>query len=83
VKPAKAGIRQFLDIGTGLPSANNTHGVAQREAPESRVVYADNNPLVPAHARPLLASSPQGATADSHTDFGGGAVVPSQSPSPP
>jgi S-adenosyl methyltransferase len=59
---ADAGIRQFLDIGTGLPSANNTHEVAQREAPESRVVYVDNDPIVLAHARALLTSSPQGAT---------------------
>jgi S-adenosyl methyltransferase len=59
---ADAGIRQFLDIGTGLPSANNTHEVAQQEAPESRVVYVDNDPIVLAHARALLTSSPQGAT---------------------
>ena len=59
----EAGIRQFLDIGTGLPSANNTHQVAQRAAPQSRVVYADNDPIVLAHARALLASSPEGATA--------------------
>ncbi len=55
------GMRQFLDIGTGLPTANNTHEVAQRVAPESRIVYADNDPLVLAHARALLTSSPQGA----------------------
>ena len=60
---AEAGIRQFLDIGTGLPSASNTHEVAQRAAPESRVVYVDNDPMVLAHARALLTSSPQGATA--------------------
>jgi trans-aconitate methyltransferase len=59
----EAGIRQFLDIGTGLPSANNTHQVAQRAAPQSRVVYVDNDPIVLAHARALLASSPEGATA--------------------
>jgi hypothetical protein len=58
----EVGIRQFLDVGTGLPTANNTHEVAQREAPESRVVYVDNDPLVLAHARILLASSPEGAT---------------------
>jgi S-adenosyl methyltransferase len=58
----EAGIRQFLDIGTGLPSANNTHQVAQRAAPEARVVYVDNDPIVLAHARALLASSPEGAT---------------------
>src|ERR1700751_2669324 len=57
------GIRQFLDIGTGLPSANNTHEVAQRVAPASRIVYVDNDPIVLLHARALLASSPEGATA--------------------
>jgi S-adenosyl methyltransferase len=51
-----AGIRQFLDIGTGIPSANNTHEVAQAAAPESRVVYVDNDPIVLAHARALLTS---------------------------
>ena len=60
---ASAGIRQFLDIGTGLPSASNTHEVAQAVAPESRVVYVDNDPLVLAHARALLTSSPAGVTA--------------------
>jgi len=59
---AEAGIRQFLDIGTGLPSADNTHEVAQRAAPESRVVYVDNDPIVLAHARALLTSNPAGAT---------------------
>jgi O-methyltransferase involved in polyketide biosynthesis len=57
-----AGIRQFLDIGTGLPTENNTHEVAQRVAPESRVVYVDNDPLVLVHARALLTSSPEGTT---------------------
>ncbi|MGW2516972.1 SAM-dependent methyltransferase [Streptomyces sp. NPDC001617] len=57
-----AGIRQFLDIGTGLPTADNTHEVAQRLAPESRVVYVDNDPLVLAHARALLTSTPEGRT---------------------
>ena len=56
------GIRQFLDIGTGLPTANNTHEVAQRIAPESRIVYADNDPLVLVHARALLVGSPEGVT---------------------
>jgi O-methyltransferase involved in polyketide biosynthesis len=55
------GIRQFLDIGTGLPTADNTHEVAQRVAPEARVVYADNDPLVLVHARALLTSTPEGA----------------------
>jgi O-methyltransferase involved in polyketide biosynthesis len=59
----EAGIRQFLDIGTGLPTAENTHEVAQRVAPESRVVYVDNDPIVLAHARALLDSTPEGATA--------------------
>lgn len=58
----EVGIRQFLDIGTGLPTANNTHEVAQRIAPDSRVVYADNDPLVLAHVRALLTSSPDGRT---------------------
>ena len=58
----EAGIRQFLDVGTGLPSADNTHEVAQGAAPESRVVYVDNDPIVLAHARALLTSDPQGAT---------------------
>ena len=57
-----AGIRQFLDVGTGLPTVNNTHEVAQAVAPESRVVYVDNDPLVLVHARALLTSSPEGAT---------------------
>jgi hypothetical protein len=59
----EAGIRQFLDVGTGLPSASNTHEVAQAAAPESRIVYVDNDPIVLAHARALLTSDPQGATA--------------------
>ncbi|MBT2417193.1 SAM-dependent methyltransferase [Streptomyces sp. ISL-22] len=59
----EAGVRQFLDVGTGLPTVDNTHEVAQRLAPESRVVYVDNDPLVLAHARALLTSTPQGVTA--------------------
>ncbi len=58
----EAGVRQFLDIGTGIPTANHTHEVAQSVAPESRVAYVDNDPIVLAHARALLASHPQGAT---------------------
>ena len=58
---ADAGIRQFLDIGTGLPTVNNTHQVAQAVAPESRIVYVDNDPLVLSHARALLTSTPEGA----------------------
>ena len=57
------GIRQFLDIGTGIPTANNTHEVAQRTAPESRIVYVDNDPIVLSHAMALLKSSPEGACA--------------------
>ena len=59
---AEAGVRQFLDIGTGLPTASNTHEVAQVVAPESRVVYVDNDPLIMAHARALLTSTPEGVT---------------------
>lgn len=59
---AEAGIRQFLDIGTGLPTADNTHQVAQRITPQARVVYVDNDPMVLAHARVLLTSDPAGAT---------------------
>jgi hypothetical protein len=56
------GVRQFLDIGTGLPTADNTHEIAQHVAPESRIVYVDNDPMVLAHARALLTSTPQGVT---------------------
>jgi hypothetical protein len=56
-----AGIRQFLDIGTGLPSAGNTHEIAQSVAPECRVVYVDNDPVVLVHARALLISDPDSA----------------------
>jgi len=58
----EAGVRQFLDVGSGLPTADNTHEVAQRLAPEARIVYVDDDPLVLAHARGLLTGSPQGAT---------------------
>ena len=57
------GVRQFLDIGTGLPSANNTHEVAQSAASDARIVYIDNDPIVLAHARALLTSTPEGRTA--------------------
>jgi hypothetical protein len=60
---AEAGIRQFLDIGTGIPTADNTHEVAQRVAPECRIVYVDNDPIVLSHARALLTSKPEGACA--------------------
>jgi hypothetical protein len=56
----EVGVRQFLDIGTGVPTANNTHEVAQQVAPSSRIVYVDNDPLVLVHARALLTSHPQG-----------------------
>jgi O-methyltransferase involved in polyketide biosynthesis len=59
----EAGIRQFLDIGTGLPTADNTHEVAQRIAPDARIVYVDKDPLVLLHARALLTSTPEGKTA--------------------
>ena len=58
-----AGVRQFLDIGTGIPAADNTHDVAQAQAPECRVVYVDNDPIVLAHARALLTTGSEGATA--------------------
>ena len=58
----EAGIRQFLDVGTGLPTADNIHEVAQALAPETRIVYADNDPVVLAHARALLTSTPEGVT---------------------
>jgi hypothetical protein len=59
----EAGIRQFLDIGTGIPTADNTHEVAQRIAPASRIVYVDHDPVVLAHAKALLTSTPEGDTA--------------------
>ena len=58
----EAGLRQFLDVGTGLPTVNNTHELAQRAVPASRIVYVDNDPLVLAHARALLTSTPEGVT---------------------
>jgi hypothetical protein len=60
---ADAGIRQFLDIGTGLPSGENVHQVAQSTAPDARIVYVDNDPIVLLHAQALLTSSPEGAVA--------------------
>jgi len=66
---AGPGIRQFLDIGTGLPTANNTHEVAQRVTPQARVVYVDNDPIVLAHARALLRSDPLGGTAYIEADI--------------
>lgn len=66
---AEAGVRQFLDIGAGLPSAGNVHEVAQQAAPDSRVVYVDNDPLVLVHARTLLTSAPTGRTAYIEADL--------------
>jgi O-methyltransferase involved in polyketide biosynthesis len=65
----EASIRQFLDIGSGLPTADNTHQVAQRTSPEARIVYVDNDPLVLTHARALLTSTPQGRCAYIHADL--------------
>jgi S-adenosyl methyltransferase len=65
----EAGIRQFLDIGTGIPTGGNTHEVAQAAAPDSRIVYVDNDPIVLAHARALMAGHPAGATAFIQEDF--------------
>jgi hypothetical protein len=66
---AERGIRQFLDIGTGLPTSPNLHEVVQAVAPESRVVYVDNDPIVLVQARALLAGTPQGATAYVEADL--------------
>ena len=66
----EAGIRQFLDIGTGLPTMDNTHEVAQQVAPESRIVYVDNDPLVLVHARALLSNTtPEGVTTYADADL--------------
>ena len=66
----EAGVRQFLDIGTGLPTMDNTHQVAQRAAPDCRIAYVDNDPLVLAHARALLVNTtPEGVTAYVQADF--------------
>jgi hypothetical protein len=69
VKQGGAGIRQFLDIGTGLPTMNNVHDVAQSVTPSARVVYVDNDPLVLTHARALLTSAPEGRTAYIQADL--------------
>jgi hypothetical protein len=69
------GIRQFLDIGTGLPTADNTHEIAQRAAPGARIVYVDNDPVVISHARALLTSSPEGSTDYLHADLRDPATV--------
>jgi trans-aconitate methyltransferase len=59
---ADAGVRQFLDIGTGIPTGDNTHEVAQKAAPDARIVYVDNDPIMLLHAQALLRSTPEGAT---------------------
>ena len=66
---AAQGVRQFLDIGTGIPTRPNLHEVVQEIAPDARIVYADNNPVVLAHARALLVSTPEGETAYLHADL--------------
>ena len=67
---ADAGVRQFLDIGTGLPTMQNTHEVAQQVAPDARIVYVDNDPLVLVHARALLVNNtPEGVTSYVHADY--------------
>ena len=66
---AECGVRQFLDIGAGLPTANNTHEVAQAAAPDARIVYVDNDPLVLVHAQALLSGSPEGRTAYVESDL--------------
>jgi hypothetical protein len=75
---SSAGIRQFLDIGTGLPAEDNTHEVAQAAAPGSKVVYVDNDPLVLAHARALLTSKPEGLTAYLDADLKDTAAIVEQ-----
>jgi hypothetical protein len=65
----EAGIRQFLDIGTGLPTSPNMHEIAQSRRPDSRIVYVDNDPIVLAHARALLTSNAEGSTAYIHADL--------------
>jgi hypothetical protein len=71
----EAGIRQFLDIGTGLPTADNTHAVAQGVAPRAKIVYVDNDPLVLTHARALLTSTPEGVTQYIDADLNDTAAV--------
>jgi S-adenosyl methyltransferase len=72
---AEAGIRQFLDIGTGLPTTSNVHEVAQQAAPSARIVYVDNDPLVLVHARALLTSAPEGRTAYIEEDLRNPAAI--------
>jgi hypothetical protein len=75
---AEAGVRQFLDIGAGLPTANNTHEVAQAAVPAARIVYVDNDPMVLSHARALLTSTPEGRTAYVDSDLREGAAIVAQ-----
>jgi pimeloyl-ACP methyl ester carboxylesterase len=75
---AEAGVRQFLDVGTGIPTKPNTHEVAQEIDPRSRVVYVDNDPIVLAHARALLTSEPEGKT-----EFIDADMILLQNPTPP
>jgi SAM-dependent methyltransferase len=65
----EAGIRQFLDIGTGIPTSGNVHQIAQQTAPDTRVVYVDNDPIVLAHARALMSGTPEGMTRFIHADL--------------
>lgn len=66
---AEAGIRQFLDIGTGIPTEPNLHQVVQRQAPDARIVYVDNDPIVLAHADALMRSTPEGRTSYIQADM--------------
>ncbi len=75
----EAGIRQFVDIGTGLPTADNTHQIAQEIEPESRIVYVDNDPLVLVHARALLTSAPGGMTSYIEADVRDTGEAPARS----
>jgi S-adenosyl methyltransferase len=65
----RLGIRQFLDVGTGIPTEPNLHQIAQQQSPDARIVYADNDPIVLAHSRALMASSPEGRTVYVHGDM--------------
>ena len=75
---ADRGIRQFLDIGAGLPTARNTHEVAQDAAADARIVYVDNDPMVLSHARALLSSTPEGRTAYVESDLRDTATIVAQ-----
>jgi len=77
-----SGIRQFLDIGTGIPTADNTHEVAQRVDPGARVVYVDNDPIVLAHARALLVSTPEGASCWTRASYNSPGGTPTRTKHP-